>query len=74
MKANGITLALVQRLQKDMECLADGIREELDNATRAEAMIDRVAALNRIASLSKRLRSACNRTVMELQRTNNKTP
>ena len=74
MRAHVITSALVQRLQKDMENIADGIREELDNATRTEAMTDRVAALIRIASLSKRLRSACNRTVMELQRTNNKTP
>lgn len=56
--------------RKDMECLADGIREELDNAARAEALPDRMAALERVADLSKRLRTLCNRERMELQRMN----
>ena len=56
-----------------MESLAEGIREELDNAARAEALADRMAALERIAALSKRLRSKCNRELMELQRMNETT-
>lgn len=54
--------------RKDMESLAEGIREELDNAARAEALPDRMAALERTAELSKRLRSKCNRELMEMQR------
>ena len=64
-----------ERTRKDMDSLTEGIREELDNATRAEALADRMAALERIAELSKRLRSKCNRELMELQRMNEtKTP
>ena len=63
-----------ERIPKDMENLAEGIREELDNAARAEALADRMAALERIAALSKRLRSQCNRELMELQRLNDGTP
>lgn len=63
-----------ERTRKDMESLAEGIREELDNATRAEALPDRMAALERIAALSKRLRSKCNRELMELQRLNDGIP
>ena len=59
-----------ERTRKDMENLAEGIREELDNAARAEALADRMAALERIAELSKSLRSKCNRELMELQRMN----
>lgn len=62
-----------ERTRKDMENLAEGIREELDNAARAEALADRMAALERIAELSKRLRSKCNRELMELQRMNETT-
>lgn len=54
--------------QKDLESLAEGIREELDNAARAEALADRMAALERTAELSKRLRTTCNRELMEIQR------
>ncbi|MBK9176602.1 MAG: hypothetical protein IPM46_09750 [Flavobacteriales bacterium] len=63
-----------EQARKDMENLAEGIREELDNATRAEALADRMDALERIAELSKRLRSKCNRELMELQRLNDGTP
>lgn len=59
--------------RKDMESLSEGIREELDNAARAKALADRMAALERIADLSKRLRSKCNRELMELQRMNETT-
>ena len=62
-----------ERTRKDMENLAEGIREELDNAVRAEALADRMAALERIADLTKRLRSKCNRELMELQRMNETT-
>lgn len=62
-----------ERTRKDMENLAEGIREELDNAVRAEALADHMAALERIADLSKRLRSKCNRELMELQRMNETT-
>lgn len=62
-----------ERTRKDMENLAEGIREELDNAARAGALADRMAALERIAELSKRLRSKCNRELMELQRMNETT-
>ncbi len=63
-----------EQARKDMENLAEGIREELDNAARAEALADRMDALERIAELSKRLRSKCNRELMELQRLNDGTP
>ncbi len=63
-----------ERTRKDMESLAEGIREELDNAARAGALADRVAALERIAALSKNLRTKCNRELMELQRMNDGTP
>jgi hypothetical protein len=63
-----------ERTRKDMESLAEGIREELDNAARAEALADRLATLERIAELSKHLRSMCNRELMELQRLNDGTP
>lgn len=56
-----------------MENLAEGIREELYNAARAEALADRIASLEHIAELSKRLRSVCNRERMELQRINEPT-
>ena len=62
-----------EQARKDMESLAEGIREELDNAARAEALPDRMAALERTAELSKRLRSLCNRELMELQRMNEPT-
>ena len=62
-----------EQARKDMENLAEGIREELDNAARAEALADRMAALERTAELSKRLRSLCNRELMELQRMNEPT-
>lgn len=62
-----------ERTRKDMENLAEGIREELDNAVRAEALADRMEALERIAELSKRLRSKCNRELIELQRMNEPT-
>lgn len=62
-----------QRPPKDMDSLAEGIREELDNAARVEALADRMAALERIAELSKSLRSKCNRELMELQRMNETT-
>lgn len=62
-----------ERTRKDMEILAEGIREELDNAARAEALADRMGALERIAGLSKSLRSKCNRELMELQRMNETT-
>jgi len=55
-------------IQKAMESMAEGIREELDNAARAEALADRMAALERTAELSKRLRTTCNRELMEIQR------
>jgi hypothetical protein len=51
-----------------MECLAEGIREELDNAVRADTLTDRMAAFTRTASLSKQLRTACNFAIMELRR------
>jgi len=54
--------------RKDMESLTEGIREELDNAARAKALADRITALEHVAELSKRLRSMCNRELMELQR------
>lgn len=57
-----------EQARKDLESLAEGIREELDNAVQAEAFPDRLAALERTAELSKRLRSKCNRELMELQR------
>lgn len=63
----------VERTRKEMESLTEGIREEVDNAARAEALADRMAALERIAELSKRLRSKCNRELMELQRMNELT-
>lgn len=63
-----------ERTRKDMESLAEGIREELDNAARAEALAVRVEALEHVAELSKRLRSRCNRELMELQRLNDGTP
>lgn len=63
-----------ERTRKDMESLAEGIREELDNAARSHTLPDRMAALERIAALSKRLRSLCNRELMEIQRTYNETP
>jgi len=69
MAMNGNTSAIVQRLQRDMESIADGIHEELCNAARNEIPADRLSAFERIASLSKRLRSACNRTALELRRT-----
>lgn len=56
--------------RKDMESLSEGIREELDNAAQAKALADRITALERTAELSKRLRSMCNRELMELQRLN----
>ena len=62
-----------ERTRKDMENLAEGIREELDNAARAEALADRMAALEHVAELSKSLRSKCNRELMELQRMNETT-
>lgn len=62
-----------ERTRKDMENLAEGIREELDNAARVEALADRMAALERIAELSKSLRWKCNRELMELQRMNETT-
>lgn len=61
-------------IQKAMESLAEGIREELDNAARAEVLADRMAAMERTAELSKRLRSKCNRELMELQRMKETTP
>ncbi|HRH71331.1 MAG TPA: hypothetical protein PLB89_17650 [Flavobacteriales bacterium] len=57
-----------ERTRKELESLAEGIREELDNATRSHALPDHMAALERIAALCKRLRSLCNRELMELQR------
>ena len=63
-----------ERTRKDMDSLAEGIREELDNAARAEALADRMATLEHVAELSKRLRSMCNRELMELQRLNDGTP
>lgn len=63
-----------ERTRKDMENLAEGIREELDNAARAESLPDRMVALERTAELSKRLRSKCNRELMELQRMRETTP
>ena len=59
-----------ERARTEMESLAEGIREELDNAARVEAVPDRMAALERVADLSKRLRTLCNRKRMELQRMN----
>ncbi|MEZ4806623.1 MAG: hypothetical protein R2815_04025 [Flavobacteriales bacterium] len=56
-----------------MENLAEGIREELDHASRAETLLDRMAALERTAELSKRLRTKCNRELMEMQRMNETT-
>ncbi len=63
----------MERKRSDMDSLAEGIREELDNAARAKALAERIAALERIAELSKRLRSECNRELMELQRMNETT-
>lgn len=48
--------------------MAEGIREELDNATGAATLADRMAAMQRIASLTKRLRTLSNRELMELHR------
>ena len=59
--------------RKDLESLADGIREELDHAARAETLPDRIAALERTAELSKRLRSKCNRELLDLQRLTDQT-
>jgi len=67
MRFRAVTSAFCHSL-KDMESLAEGIREELDNAARAEALVDRLTALEHTAALSKRLRSMCNRELMELQR------
>lgn len=61
------------RSLKDMESLAEGIREEMHNSVRAKALADRIAALEHVAELSKRLRSKCNRELMELQRMNKPT-
>ena len=72
MRAAAFTSAFCRSI-KNLEGLAEGIREELDNAARAEALPDRMAALERIAALSKRLRSKCNRELMELQRLNDGT-
>lgn len=60
----------VERTRKDMESLAEGIREEVDNLARVEALPDRLHALDRIAQLSKHLRTLCNREAMEVQRMN----
>lgn len=62
-----------ERAWTEMESLTEGIREELDNAARIEALPDRLAALERVAELSKRLRTLCNRERMELQRMNETT-
>lgn len=59
-----------ERTRKDMESLAEGIREEVDNLARVEALPDRLHALDRIAQLSKHLRTLCNREAMEVQRMN----
>ena len=72
MRADSTTSTFCQAL-KGMESLAEGIREEVDNATRADALADRMVALERIAELSKSLRSKCNRELMELQRMNQPT-
>ena len=56
------------KIQKAMESIAEGIREELDNATRAATLADRIAAMQCIASLTKRLRTVSNREQMELHR------
>lgn len=62
-----------EQARKDLDSLAEGIREELDNAARAEALPERMAALERTAELSKRLRSKCNRELLDMQRMNNPT-
>lgn len=62
-----------EQARKDLESLAEGIREELDNVAWAEALPDRMAALEHVAELSKRLRSKCNRVMMEMQRLNKPT-
>jgi hypothetical protein len=51
-----------------LERLAEGIREELDNAAHAEDLTDCRAALLRTAEISKRLRSKCNRVLLDMQR------
>jgi hypothetical protein len=55
---------------KGMESLAEGIREEVDNAARTEILADRIAYLIRTASMCKKLRTKCNRELMELERIN----
>ena len=62
-----------EQARKDLESLAEGIREELDNAARAEVLTDRMAALERTVELSKRLRSKCNRELLDMQRLNDET-
>lgn len=61
------------QVRKELESLAEGIREELDNAAWAEAIRDRMAALERAADLSKRFRTKCNRELLDLQRLNDET-
>jgi len=53
-----------------VESLAEGIREEVDNAARTEILADRIAYLFRTASMCKMLRTKCNRELMELERIN----
>lgn len=59
-----------ERARTEMECLAEGIREQVDTVRRVEAVADQLDTLERIAGLSKRLRTLCNRERMELQRMN----
>lgn len=65
---------IADQARKDLESLAEGIREELDHAARAVTLPDFMAALERTAKLSKRLRSKCNRELLDLQRLNDQIP
>ena len=60
----------MQRHAMAMESLVEGIREGVENATRADCLADRMECLMQTASMCKTLRTKCNRALMELERTN----
>ena len=59
-----------QRQRSTMESLVEGIREGVENATRADCLADRMECLMQTASMCKTLRTKCNRALMEIERTN----
>lgn len=56
------------RHRSEIEAIAEEITELVVDLARAATIGDRMAATERIADLSKRLRSLCNRDLLDLQR------